>query len=163
MVNDFPDDERKPLMTISARYQKKQNLCVLYEEDGLVKGYGILEFCEECRCLLMDYFAVFPEYRKQGVGTRFLREMKAYFGQWDALLIESECAHDETSQRRLDFYVHQGALLSGVRIQLYHVDYEILAFSLAREVHAEEVRDLLKSVYRKIYPKSFQKLFLKWY
>lgn len=79
MINDFPDNERKPLNVIQSRHNKKENYCICYFEDNVMKGYSILEFCEENRSLLMDYFAIIPEYRNQGTGTRFLNEMKVYF------------------------------------------------------------------------------------
>lgn len=47
MMNDFPDDERKPLNVIQSRYKKKENICICYLEDGLMKGYSILESCEK--------------------------------------------------------------------------------------------------------------------
>lgn len=162
MMSDFPDDERKPLHVILSRLKKKQNLCLCYIEEDVMKGYSILEFDEVNQTLLMDYFAVFEKYRRQGVGTRFLQEMKEYFKNWNALLIESECAFDEASQKRLDFYQKCGALISGEVVHLYHVDYEILAIPLNYDFEVHQVKKAMNQIYEKIYPKSFQKFFLKW-
>jgi len=68
MMIDFPEDERKPLHVILSRFRKKQNLCLCYVEGDDIKGYSILEFSEKNRCLLMDYFAVLPDVRNQGIG-----------------------------------------------------------------------------------------------
>ena len=159
---DFPDDERKPLKIIQERKRKKQNLCLCYEEEGLLKGYGIFEFCEEDRSLLMDYFAVFSKERNQGTGTRFLEELKEYFKDWNVLFIESESVCDVDSKRRLDFYQKCGAVISGVRVNLFHVDYEILFISLKEELSQDEVEKHMRRMYEKIYPKVFQMLYLKW-
>ena len=162
MINDFPDNERKPLNVIQSRHNKKENYCICYFEDNVMKGYSILEFCEENRSLLMDYFAIIPEYRNQGTGTRFLNEMKVYFYEWDALFIESETAVTQTAEKRLCFYQKAGALISGDRVHLYHVDYEIMCISLKRQILNHEVKELMSQLYQKIYPKVFQKLYLRW-
>ena len=70
MMNDFPDDERKPLSIIESRFKKNQNHCLIYLEDNVMKGYAILESCR--KSLLMDYFAVIETYRNQVTGTKFL-------------------------------------------------------------------------------------------
>ena len=162
MMYDFPDDERKPLHVIENRYKKKQNICLCYLEEDMIKGYSILEFSEENKCLLMDYFAVLSEYRHQGIGSRFMQALKEYFRTWQAILIESECAFDEVSEKRLDFYQKCGAVLSGLRIYLYFVDYEILSISLKNQMTKEDVKQNLKEIYDKIYPKPFQMMVLKW-
>ena len=162
MMNDFPDDERKPLSVIQSRYKKKENICICYLEDGLMKGYSILESCEKNKSLLMDYFAVYPEHRNQGTGTRFLQEMKEYFQYWDALLIESETAITDQAKQRIKFYQKSGVEISGVRVHLYHVDYEILGLSLHRRIYHEEIKEIMVQIYDKIYPKPFQKFYLKW-
>ena len=160
MTSDFPDDERKPLKIILSRYQKRQNFCLLYLEENIVKAYSILEFANQS--LLMDYFAVLPQFRVQGVGTRFLQEMKDYFKDYEALFIESESAYDDVSLKRLDFYQKAGAWLSGIKVYLYHVDYEVMVMPLKKEVMLTEVQPMLNEIYTKIYPKSFRMMFLKW-
>lgn len=160
MMNDFPDDERKPLSIIESRFKKNQNHCLIYLEDNVMKGYAILESCH--KSLLMDYFAVIETYRNQGTGTKFLHEMKQYFKEYDALFVESECAYDEISQKRLDFYQKAGFVISGIQVHLYHVDYELMVLPLNDEFEALDVRKRMEEVYEKIYPKSFRSLFLKW-
>lgn len=160
MIHDFPDDERKPLSIIASRYKKNQNICLVYLENDVIMGYGIFEFCNHC--LLMDYFAILPEFRNRGKGTQFLKEMKQYFNEWDALFVESECAFDEVSQRRLNFYQNSDFFLSGIQVHLYHVDYEVLVLPIKKEIHKNEIRSKMDEIYAKIYPKSFRMLFLKW-
>ena len=160
MIDDFPDDERKPLSIIESRFKKNQNHCLVYLEDDVMKGYAILESCQ--KSLLMDYFAVIETYRNQGTGTRFLHEMKQYFSEFDALFVESECAYDEISQKRLDFYQKAGFVISGIQVHLYHVDYEVMTLSLNDEIETVNVRRRMEEIYEKIYPKSFRSLFLKW-
>lgn len=162
MMHDFPDDERKPLFVIEKRYQKKQNLCLCYVEEDYIKGYSILEFSKKNKCLLMDYFAVVSEYRNQGAGTRFMNELKEYFKEWNAVLIESESIFDQTSKKRLEFYQRCGAVISSIKVNLYFVDYEILVISLKKDMNQADVKKDLDEIYGKIYPKPFQKLYLKW-
>ncbi len=162
MMHDFPDNERKPFHVIEKRYRKQQNLCLCYSEDNCIKGYSILEFSRENKCLLMDYFAVISEYRNQGTGTRFMNELKVYFKGWNVILIESECAFDETSKKRLDFYQRCGAVISNIKVKLYFVDYEILAISLQKKIDLADVKEVLNEIYAKIYPKQFQMLYLTW-
>ena len=160
MKNDFPEDELKPLSIIEARYKKNQNHCLVYLEHDVIKGYAVVE--SGGQCLLMDYFAVIKPFRNQGTGTLFLKEMREYFKEYDALFVESECAYDEISQKRLDFYQKTGFVLSGTQVHLYHVDYELMVCSIRRKIEIDEVRSLMEEVYKKIYPKSFRMVFLKW-
>ena len=160
MMNDFPDDERKPLNVIESRFKKNQNYCLVYFEEDVIKGYAILETGQ--KSLLMDYFAVIESYRNQGIGTKFLCEMKEYFREYDALFVESECAYDEISQKRLDFYQKAGFVISGLQVHLYHVDYELMVLPLKADVVPLEVRRMMEEIYEKIYPESFRTLFLKW-
>ncbi len=160
MMNDFPDDERKPLSIIESRFKKKQNHCLVYLEEDVIKGYAILESCQ--KSLLMDYFAVIETYRNQGTGTKFLYEMKQYFKEYDVLFVESECAYDEISQKRLNFYQKAGFVISGIQVHLYHVDYELMVLALNDEMETMDARRRMEEIYEKIYPKSFRRLFLKW-
>jgi hypothetical protein len=88
--------------------------------------------------------------------------MRQYFKEYDALFVESECAYDEISQKRLDFYQKAGFVISGIQVHLYHVDYELMVLSLNDEFEALDVRKRMEEIYEKIYPKSFRSLFLKW-
>ncbi|MBQ0065245.1 MAG: AAC(3) family N-acetyltransferase [Firmicutes bacterium] len=120
MEKDFPEDELKPLERIETNPYSHQ---YGYYEKGL-KGYAVVVNVDKY-CLL-DYFAIFPQYRKEGNGSKFLEILLDQFPN-QTWVIESEVPYDETSERRLQFYQKNGWILSDYTIVLYGVDYHILS------------------------------------
>ena len=75
MVFDFPKDELKPLAHILSMVE--DGTCTFYalKEDGRVLSY--FSVCQNGNGLLVDYLAVNPELRGQGIGSRMLDFLKS--------------------------------------------------------------------------------------
>ena len=117
MCRDFPQSERKPLSMI-----------LTSEAEGIAHTWGVFDGAKLAAYLLMvrpsgmavsqlDYFAVLPEYRAQGVGAKLLAELPAHEEGAQAIIIEAEVpekAEDEAmAVRRLGFYARCGARDTG--------------------------------------------------
>lgn len=133
MRRDFPDNELKPLWRL---YELKER--GIYRTTALYTGeklcaYAMFSSAPDCPCLLLDYFAVDPALRGKGIGTRALKVIAEWAkDKTQGILIEAEnpdfartLEERRTRIRRLDFYRHCGAKLTGYKLWLYFVDYRV--------------------------------------
>ncbi len=161
LSEDFPPDELRPYSSMEYLQNLGAYLGFWGKENGRVLGYAL--FAVQNGAALLDYFAIDPECRGQGVGTRFLMELKSVSQQFGApyILIEAEslesaCTPDQTRERRrrLGFYQHCGCLPTEVYSLLFGVEYQILVLPLAPgpAPSAETVKASLESLYRLIVP-----------
>ena len=152
---DFPPDELRPLSNMLSLMADGLYRCYRAVEGDRPLGYAL---CTVDRgAALLDYFAVEPELRSQGIGGRFLRELKDLDFGADYLLIEAESlasAADEAQTRertrRLNFYHRCGCLSSGVFSQLFGVEFEILVLPLTELAipTAAQVQQAMERLYR---------------
>ena len=139
LSRDFPPSELKSLSAILNMYHKG-----LYEVLGAylnhqLVAYALLYCPHDDRFLLLDYLAVDPEFRNQGIGTALLKQLRSHYAERaDALLIECErpiAAPDELEARkRIRFYMQVGAVLTSVRVWLFDVEYSILVLPCMQAV-----------------------------
>ena len=123
MRRDFPPTELKPLSMI-----------LNSEADGTAHTWGVFDGEQLAAYLLMvrpagskvsqlDYFAVLPAYRAQGLGAKLLAALPEYEKDAQAILIEAEVpdkAEDEAmAVRRLGFYARCGARDTGFTEHLF--------------------------------------------
>ncbi len=130
MRRDFPAGELKPLSMI-----------LTSEAEGLAHTWGVFDGEKLAAYLLMvrpqgmavsqlDYFAVLPAWRAQGLGAELLAELPQYENGAQAIIIEAELpdkAEDEAmAVRRLGFYVRCGARDTGYYEHLFDAWFRIL-------------------------------------
>ncbi len=152
---DFPPDELRPLSNMLDLMAQGLYRCYRAVEGGRPLGYAL---CMVDRgAALLDYFAVEPDLRSQGVGGRFLRELKDLDFGADFLLIEAESlagaaddAQTRERTRRLDFYHRCGCLSTGVFSHLFGVEFEILVLPLTETGSPDpaRVQSSLEGLYR---------------
>ena len=148
MVNDFPPDELKPLPHLLRMVE--EGLCTYY---ALFEGEEVLSYfglCVKDGYALVDYLAVNPKKRGQGIGSETLRCLKQVAGE-NTIIIECEdiekagSGSEETvRRRRITFYERAGFRLRGVKTNLFGVDYVLLTFP----ANADDVRSGYETVYR---------------
>ena len=150
MKKDFPSDELKPYALIYRNIKNNECIALGYYEDNILKGYATIMIAGNV--LLLDYYAILSEYRNQGLGTSFLKELSDYFKDYDVLLIESESEDTPVARKRIDFYKRCGCKDSGVRGTLYFVDYVLLYKELSKTYTKEEIEDVIHDTYHIVYP-----------
>ena len=133
MQKDFPRDELKPLPMFSRLMADGECEALGYFDGGAIAAYAVLIWTEDGRTALLDHFAVAGERRGGGVGSGFIRAIAAD-RRFGAILLEVEdplCADSATErearQRRVDFYLKNGAAETGIRTKVMGVGYELLA------------------------------------
>lgn len=155
VVEDFPDDERKPLDRIEQALRDGKYKCVgAFDEEGALLGYAFFVF-EEKKCLL-DYYAVVPKMRGKGVGTAFLKQAVELSGA-EMMVIEvedPEVGDREEREKRLRFYLNAGCVDTGVKARCFGVEFLILEYPIGKVHGAEEIRVTYETIYRAILPRT---------
>lgn len=157
MTRQFPRDELKPLRSIEKCVRKG-----IYEGWGMWIGdeltaYAMLGFSAEGGLVLLDYYGVKPELKGRGHGSVFLKRLteEAYAG-WKAILIESEnpdfiddSDDKQIAFRRLDFYSRNGCEDTGIRVNLFGVEFNVLILSVSEHPKdAESILNGYSDIYR---------------
>lgn len=157
MQRDFPPSELKRLSSIlNMRHQGVYDVLGAYKNEVLV-AYALMYLDTSSRVILLDYLAVDQPYRKQGIGSELLMQLRSYYAaSSDVLLIECErpkSAPDENeARRRIRFYMRAGAKLTDVRIWLFGVEYSILVLPCNHDVSARDWAKVMLSLYRQMLP-----------
>ena len=132
----FPQNERKPFRIIRRMHKEGRTDIWLAEQDG--RFAGLAATINGGDTILLDYFAVAPQMRGQGIGSAFLMGLLAlYEGKGFFVEIEAADRDDPTGEklRRKQFYLRNGmtemkvvAILFGVRMELLgrdcHLDFD---------------------------------------
>ena len=115
MVRDFPESELKPFASVQGMMTRGlYEPLAFYDEAGALMAYAWQAVLPQCRNVLLDYFAVLPQYRGSGVGTAVLKELAAYYApRKQSLIIEcehpAEAPEPAVARRRIGFYLRAGA------------------------------------------------------
>lgn len=155
---DFPFWERRPLFSMKWLYKKGQYTCFALKEQGKIVAYAIFIHGGTASSVLLDYFAVVSEMRGGGVGSRFFKTLAEC---WDKSGVVIECERPEaakteeeksTRSRRVDFYLRNGAEMTGSRWRLFGVQYTILWMPIQRQACSADVQAEIRALYKLLYP-----------
>ena len=134
----FPKEERKPFSTIVSKYRQGifDVWCVC--RDG--KFSGIATTINHGDLILIDYLAICPDCRSQGIGSATLRLLQEKYADKD-LLLEIESVYEDHPEkalrlRRKAFYLRCGMQPIKVMVNLFGVAMELMSFG--RTVTFEE-------------------------
>jgi len=168
LKRDFPADELKPLFVIKGHIKNN-----FYQAFGLFADSSasskhslknLLAYAYLCgrpsgSLMLLDYLAVLPDRRSQGLGSTFLDLVQNELQDVTGLVAEVErvdVAETETErnvrQRRLDFYLRAGFCQSSVRGNIFGVDYTIVYRPLSRELNETELLSAMEQLYHEMLP-----------
>lgn len=131
----FPPAERKPFSIIVAMWRKGKADVWCLTRDGRFAGFATTIHSAEL--ILLDYLAIAPTQRGQGVGSEALRALLArYAGKGVFVEIESiyENAPDQENRlRRRRFYLRSGFVPLGVLATVFGVKMELLGVNCAMD------------------------------
>ena len=155
MRRDFPPTELKPLSVIlNSEAAGEAHTWGVFDGETLV-AYLLMVHPKGAGAVLLDYFAVLPQYRASGIGAKLLAKLPEK-EENAAILIESELPEkaDDPAMavRRLGFYARCGAKDIGWTEKLFGASwFRILALSArsAPAMSADEVVDALADCYRR--------------
>ncbi len=140
VVLHFPKAELKPIENVKKYLEKGLYAGYGFFENGRFLAYAFFLILRKERKLLLDYYAVLPEYRNDSIGSAFLQSLKNTLSCADGIYIESEnpdYAKDKVEQiireKRIAFYHRNGAVSTNVLSTLFQVPYRILYLPLLQE------------------------------
>ncbi|MBP5458977.1 MAG: hypothetical protein J6Y62_02220 [Clostridia bacterium] len=139
----FPRDEIKPWKSIVRMWKDDSYFVIgLYEDPGDVpsrkkadalRGYAFFVAPSDCDALLLDYYAILPAYRSDGLGGRTLRRLAEMArAEEKYILLETEDidfaksrARREECTRRDAFYERNGCVKTDVKGSVFSVKYAV--------------------------------------
>lgn len=126
LIFDFPAEEVKPLRSMYHMMDRDCYAPYVIMENNRPVGYALFVTVPGENFILLDYFAVFNEFRNDGIGGRALKYIRDFFAG-RVVFIESENPDfqkdPEISGRRLNFYKRNGCTDSKVLTSIFGVHY----------------------------------------
>ena len=134
----FPSSERKPFTIIFSMYRRQRTdlWCIL--RDGKLAGFAATVNSPDT--ILLDYLAIAPQCRNQGIGTAALLALKEqYSGR--GLFVEIEDTHDPGPDQALrrsrkQFYEAAGMVSLDVTAMVFGVKMELLGWDCQMDFSA---------------------------
>ncbi|MCD8015359.1 MAG: GNAT family N-acetyltransferase [Lachnospiraceae bacterium] len=160
---DFPRNERRPYSSMEKMTNEGKYASYGYYDDNRLLAYACYILTEDGMYALLDYFAVIPELRGHGTGSEFLQKLEGTLPAKNGAFIEAESPDTAKSdeevafrQKRIHFYLSNGAVLTNTKCLLFGVDYNILYIGRSGinlsvgQLHCA-VQDLYREIYRPFY------------
>lgn len=155
---EFPPNERRPLMLIIKGLITHNYECMGAFFKNEMLGYAFL--IKNGNDYLLDYLAVFKDYRCMGVGSRIIQALKEDYKYADSVIAEVENplyaeneAENNTMSRRMAFYLKNGCLDTKVRSVTFGAHFIIIKLC-GKEYGADDLQDLYRTHYRNSLPKG---------
>ncbi len=159
IVNDFAKEEIKPLNVILKAMDDGIYECLgLFDGDAI---YGYTFLVKMGMNYLVDYVAVYPEHRNNGVGSKMLSCLSDYLAKADLVIGEVEdpdYTEDEElkslQKRRIEFYKRNGCRDTGLRVRCFGVPFIILETAGSTGAGKDELWEVYQSFYKAVLPKE---------
>ncbi len=144
--NAFPETERKPFeMILELEKQGKSDVFSIDNENNQFLGLAITLYDDNV--IILDYFAINPEYRGKGIGGKAIDILKNKFKDKKFLLeIETTdiiSADIQNRIRRKNFYLRHGLKAMPYKVNLLGEIMEIMTFNC--EVTFEEYHSVFEN------------------
>lgn len=159
MKRDFPPSELKTLNAIIHMMRRGEYDVLGASRGSEMVAYALMYRPKDGDIALLDYLAVEPQFRNQGIGTELLRKLRDYYApESEALLIECErpkAAPDEAEARkRIRFYQRAGAQMTTVRVWLFDVEYSIMLLPCREQAPQRDWACQILEMYRQMLPEN---------
>ncbi len=143
-INDFDKTELKPLKTILRQFSKDLYKCYGMYVDNRITAYAFFAKSTGSNYMLLDYFAVQKDYRRQNIGSRFFDLLKKTIKNCDYILAEVENPNyhidkeDKTiKENREKFYIKNNFTKTFIECEVFKHKYTLFCLSLDN-VHLDE-------------------------
>ncbi len=108
LTQSFPPEERRNMDEVRRLLCGERLEMLTLEEEGRI--LGILQVWNLEEMVFLEHFAIAPEMRGRGLGTKMLDYV---WNHWKKpVILEVEPPEDETQRKRIAFYVRNGFQLS---------------------------------------------------
>lgn len=126
----FPFYERKSFSIIKSMNERKAADIWIINNKNSFAGFAITLNHEDL--ILLDYFAISPNMRGNGLGGKALRELQKIYSN-KRLFLEIETTFSDSKNkherlRRKDFYLKNGMSELGFSVNLFGTEMEVLGY-----------------------------------
>ena len=158
LTRDFPANERRSYENINKLMKHNRYEVFGYFINNRLVAYACIAKSTKHAYYLLDYYAVIPSYRNQQIGGTFLKALATLLPA-DGLIIEVETPDLATTpleyelrQRRVNFYLNNGAIKSRVSGELFHVHFTILYYPIHETLTNEQLLTAIEELYQELVP-----------
>lgn len=143
----FPKEERRAMFILwLASKFGRIDVFTLEKYNDFV---GLLVTAKDRDLVWVDYLAINPKFRGQGLGSETLERLKDFYDD-KRIFLEVETPLDEVDNyhqrlKRIEFYKHNGFKPSGLRVNCFDCDFTILSYN--GKVKYQEYININKSTY----------------
>ena len=144
----FPLGEKKPF-GVMVKKRKEGSMELMTAENDKGSFLGIVITILHKDMVLLDYFAVSPTHRGQGVGSEVLKLLEErYHGKRILLEIEDPeepCKNKEDRLRRKAFYLRNGLTAQDYKVWLFGI--KMLILTNGTSISFEEYHEIFRTVF----------------
>lgn len=156
----FSEDERKPLELLRLSYEKccTKIIEILYKDE--IIGFMILNQAKDQGYIVLDYFAILPQYGNNKFGTKALqilleqeKENKGVFIEIEKVGFGKDIEENLLREKRANFYEKVGFKKLNFDVVLFDVMYTPYLFSNIND-NEDIIIDEILSIYEAILGKE---------
>lgn len=166
LVNDFESSRIKDFQDILSMITEGSYQFIGYKRHGNLVGYAAIAKSPIDNCALLDYFAIFDEYRHQGYGHKFLKELKNELSDLTCLLCDiTQDEFNTLSHLYPDFYQKLGTIDANMQYTKRNQTFMLVYFPVInkkkktkKSMHKGRAKANFLAIVSKLNPKNYLKL-----
>jgi GNAT superfamily N-acetyltransferase len=157
IVRDFAQGEYSPYAIIYQHLQNGLQKALIFCEGEQDLAYSVCTDNHDNSYVLISLFAVFKQYRGQGIGSAFIKRLRLMYKDKQALIVEVERPDEAKTQeegnsrkRRIEFYKKAGFyLIERVDYSIWDIPMHLMALPLVapKETINQEIGRSMRGLY----------------
>jgi GNAT superfamily N-acetyltransferase len=157
IVRDFAQGEYSPYAIIYQHLQNGLQKALIFCEGEQDLAYSVCTDNHDNSYVLISLFAVFKQYRGQGIGSAFIKRLRLMYKDKQALIVEVERPDEAKTQeegnsrkRRIEFYKKAGFyLIERVDYSIWDIPMHLMALPLVapKETINQEIGRSMRELY----------------
>lgn len=157
---DFKKGEYPPFDILSQQLDQGIQEGIVFTEEGQDLAYAIVYAENTNGYVLVSLFAVLPEKRGEGIGSKFLEILKERYDGKQGIIVEVECLDSSLSKkeydlqrRRIEFYEKAGFyLITGINYSIWDIPMHLMALPIlaSQDTINGEIDRIMTDIYEKL-------------
>lgn len=145
----FPENERKTLKMINSSFDEGYTKIIKINQSDNLCGFMIINKIKENGYAILDYFAILPQYRSKGIGTKALKLLideetknKGMFIEIEKIGLGKDDKENLIRENRKKFYEKIGFKKLNYDFVLFNVVYTPYIYSNIEEKEEKIVKQI---------------------